>query len=49
MHIDEDLEGAFNQGHEITIRSNYYAIRADFEIKVKKYLGMTTRIRDEDD
>lgn len=40
LHIDEDLEGAFNKGYEITIRAEYYAIRLDFEKKVRQYLGM---------
>jgi hypothetical protein len=40
IHIDEDLKGAFEQGYEITIRAEYYAIRLDFEDKVRKYLGM---------
>ena len=40
LHIDEDLKGAFEQGYEITIRAEYYAIRLDFEDKVRKYLGM---------
>jgi hypothetical protein len=40
LHIDEDLEGAFKQGYEITIRAEYYAIRADLEKKVRQYLGM---------
>jgi hypothetical protein len=41
LHIDEDLEGAFEKGYEITIRAEYYAIRADLEKKVKQYLGMS--------
>jgi len=41
LHIDEDLEGAFNKGYEITIRAEYYAIRADLEKKVRQYLGMS--------
>lgn len=41
LHIDEDLVGAFNQGYEITIRAEYYAIRLDFEKKVRQYLGMS--------
>lgn len=41
LHIDEDLEGAFDQGYEITIRAEYYAIRLDFEKKVRQYLGMS--------
>jgi hypothetical protein len=41
LHIDEDLEAAFDQGYEITIRAEYYAIRADFEQKVRQYLGMS--------
>lgn len=40
LHIDDDLEGAFNQGYEITIRADYYAIRLDFEKRVREYLGM---------
>lgn len=40
LHIDEDLKGAFEAGYEITIRAEYYAIRLDFEKKVRKYLGM---------
>jgi len=41
LHIDEDLEGAFNRGYEITIRAEYYAIRVDLEQKVRQYLGMS--------
>lgn len=41
LHIDEDLKGAFQQGYEITIRAEYYAIRLDFEKKVREYLGMS--------
>ena len=41
LHIDKDLEAAFNQGYEITIRAEYYAIRLDFEKKVRQYLGMS--------
>lgn len=40
MHIDEDLEGAFNQGYEITVRAEYYAIEAKHEKRVREYLGM---------
>lgn len=41
LHYDEDLQGAFLSGHEITITSNYYAVRLDLEKKVRKYLGMS--------
>lgn len=41
LHFDEDLRGAFESGHEITINANYYAIRLDFEKKVREYLKMS--------
>ena len=40
INIDEDLQEAFESGYEITIRAEYYAVRLDFEKKVRKYLGM---------
>ena len=40
LKIDDDLEGAFTRGYEITIRAEYYAVRLDFEKRVKEYLGM---------
>lgn len=48
LHIDEDLEGAFKQGYEITVRAEYYAVRADLEKKVRKYLGMNMYGGDDD-
>lgn len=40
LQVDEDLIGAFNKRYEITIRAEYYAIRADLEKRVREYLGM---------
>lgn len=40
LHIDEDLEGAFKQRYEITVRAEYYAIEAKHEKRVREYLGM---------
>lgn len=42
LHFDEDLRGAFESGHEITINANYYAIRTDFEKRVREYLKMNS-------
>lgn len=40
LHVDEDLEGAFNQRYEITVRAEYYAIDAKYERRVREMLGM---------
>lgn len=40
LHVDEDLEGAFNRRFEITVRGEYYAIHSRYEKQVKKYLGI---------
>lgn len=41
LHIDEDLVAAFEKGWEITVNAEYYAIRVDYEQKVRKLLGMS--------
>lgn len=40
LHIDENLEGAFKQRYEITVRAEYYAIEAKYERRVREMLGM---------
>jgi hypothetical protein len=47
IYIDEDLEGAFKQRFEITVRGEYYAVHSKFEKKVMQFLGMAAKDDDE--